>query len=213
MRSFEERKAEIISRSQKRIKSKKQNRKRVLAFCSPFCLCVAIFSVIYLPDILTSANKNNFTADTGASEMADGESGFSYSLVEVAESGTSTGVSKTETDIANIENIYNIIQSSFYKEEVADDIYTQYTASGNGNDQSMADGGLKAENYNSSYSSYKKNSATKGSFRTITFTAKDGTKIKYILKGNKITDSLTKKEVILTDEQLNNLNKALGIVS
>jgi hypothetical protein len=49
MRDFEERRAEVFRRSEKRIKERKQRRKHILLTCIPMVLCIMMSGVYVLP--------------------------------------------------------------------------------------------------------------------------------------------------------------------
>jgi len=51
MRNFEERKAEVFRRSEKRIKARKQRRNHILMACIPLALCLAILSAFLFPQL------------------------------------------------------------------------------------------------------------------------------------------------------------------
>lgn len=204
MRNFEERKAEVFRRSEKRIKERKRNRNRILACCIPLCLCITILSVIYLPNANLFSDKSGNAEDMNMAGGLNGTSEFIYTSLEITNNIESTGNSRKENDIANIENIYNIIQSSFSAEEdlPTGDKHDEFPHAQKG------EGANKDENHSGidQFQNY-----TKGMSYTITFIAVDGTQRNYTLDGNLLTNKATKQEVTLTDSQMSELQKALGL--
>ena len=52
MREINECTAEVFRRSEKRIKERKRNRNRLLAFCIPLCLIVTVWSIMIPPAMM-----------------------------------------------------------------------------------------------------------------------------------------------------------------
>lgn len=60
MKTFEERKAEVFRRSEKRIQSRRRRRNRILAFCIPLCLMLTVWSVsLFPPDSAANPGGNH----------------------------------------------------------------------------------------------------------------------------------------------------------
>lgn len=199
MRNFSERRAEIFRRSENRIKARKRNRNRILACCIPLCLCIAILSVIYLPDMMISSDKSNNAEDMNMAGGVENESGFIYTSLEI----TSNVTAKNDTDKENIENIYNIIQSAFTvedDEETATNIdefpQTQKPESQKG------ESATKGED---NYSTNTSQSFGEGVVYTFTFTADNGQKTVYTLCDDILTNETTNESVTVTEDQLNEL--------
>ena len=209
MRNFDERKAEIFRRSENRIKKRKKNRKRILTLCIPLGLCIAILSVLYLPDMMITRNKNNNAADMDTVDVLEDISGFAFTSLEITNNIASSGNSKTENDISNIENIYNIIQSSFVsKDESQDDVYDQYADVHKGESSNKYDANDEKHSSANQSGSTSQNH-TKELCYTIAFNADNGTQTVYTLDGNILTNQITKQAVTLTDSQLSKLQMAL----
>ena len=108
MREINECTAEVFRRSEKRIKERKRNRNRILAFCIPLCLIVTVWSIMILPAIMP-ANKSNNAAGEGM-DMAGSVDGTAaaYVRVEVMSTGTATQstILKDDADeVAQIEAV------------------------------------------------------------------------------------------------------------
>ena len=59
MREINECTAEVFRRSEKRIKERKRNRNRILAFCVPLCLIVTVWSIMILPAMMPASKSDN----------------------------------------------------------------------------------------------------------------------------------------------------------
>ena len=198
MRNFEERKAEVFRRSEKRIKERKRNRIRILAMCIPICLVITVWSIVILPAMFP-ANKSNNSAGEGMDIMGgvDGTEA-AFVRVEVVSTGTVTQSSIQKDDVNEVAQIYYSVQSSFVnsgggnkesaKEEAEDDVLTEenkdYLQSG-------------TTNLSSGY--------------RIIFTTENGAQTTYLLTGDKLVNEATKQETILTEDQRSNLLNMLGL--
>ena len=209
MRNFSERKAEVFRRSENRIKERKRKRNRILACCIPLCLCIAILSVIYLPDMMILRDKSSNAEGMDITNGSGGTAGFAFVCVEITNNTTSSGNSNKKNDLASVKNIYNIIQSSFVPEheQPKGNASEQYTEIQKNESTSSS------ENYGypSQSGVITDTTATRLSY-TITFSKEDGTQVVYTLDGNKVIDEFTKQEATLTDKQLSELEKAFHLI-
>ena len=113
MRNFEERKAEVFRRSENRIKERKRNRNRILAFCIPLCLIVTVWSIMILPAMMPASKSNN-SAGEGMDIMGsvDGTDA-AFVCVEIMSIGTATQSTIQKDDSTEVAQIYSTLQSSF----------------------------------------------------------------------------------------------------
>ena len=198
MREINECTAEVFRRSENRIKERKRNRNRILAFCIPLCLIVTVWSIMILPAMMPASKSNN-SAGEGMDIMGsvDGTDA-AFVRVEVMSTSTATQSTILKDDVDEVAQIYNIVQSSFVN-------------SGGGNKESAND---KAEDdalteENKDYSQSGTTNLSSG-FRII-FTAENGTQTIYSLSGDKLINETTKQETILTVDQRSNLLDRLGL--
>ena len=198
MRNFEERKAEVFRRSENRIKERKRNRNRILAFCIPLCLIVTVWSIMILPAMMPASKSNN-NAGEGMDIMGsvDGTDA-AFVRVEVMSTGTATQSTILKDNADEVAQIYYTVQSSF-------------VSSGGGNKESAND---KAEDdalteENKDYSQSGTTNLSSG-FRII-FTTENGAQTVYSLSGDKLLNETTKQETILTVDQRSNLLDMLGL--
>ena len=198
MRNFEERKAEVFRRSENRIKERKRNRNRILAFCIPLCLIVTVWSIMILPAMMPASKSNN-NAGEGMDIMGsvDGTAA-AYVRVEVMSTGTATQSAILKDDADEVAQIYYTVQSSFVN-------------SGGGNKESAReeaeDDALTDENKD--YSQSGTTNLSSG-FRII-FSTENGAQTIYSLSGDKLINETTKQETILADDQRSNLLNMLGL--
>ena len=197
MRNFEERKAEVFRRSEKRIKERKRNRNRILAFCIPLCLIVTVWSIMILPAMMpASKSDNNAGEGMDIIGSVDGTD-TAFVRVEVMSSGTATQSTILKDDADEVAQIYYTVQSSFVN-------------SGGGNKESVNE---EAEDdaltENKDYSQSGTTNLSSG-FRII-FTTENDTQTIYSLSGNKLINETTRQETTLTEDQRSNLLDMLGL--
>ena len=198
MREINECTAEVFRRSEKRIKERKRNRNRILAFCIPLCLIVTVWSIMILPAMMPASKSDN-NAGEGMDIMGsvDGTAA-AYVRVEVMSTGTATQSAILKDDADEVAQIYYTVQSSFVN-------------SGGGNKESAKeeaeDDALTEENKD--YSQSGTTNLSSG-FRII-FSTETGAQTIYSLSGDKLINETTKQETILAEDQRSNLLNMLGL--
>ena len=198
MREINECTAEVFRRSEKRIKERKRNRNRILAFCIPLCLIVTVWSIMILPAMMPASKSDN-NAGEGMDIMGsvDGTAA-AYVRVEVMSTGTATQSAILKDDADEVAQIYYTVQSSFVN-------------SGGGNKESAKeeaeDDALTDENKD--YSQSGTTNLSSG-FRII-FSTENGAQTIYSLSGDKLINETTKQETILAKDQRSNLLNMLGL--
>ena len=198
MREINECTAEVFRRSEKRIKERKRNRNRILAFCIPLCLIVTVWSIMILPAMMpASKSDNNAGEGMDIMESVDGTAA-AYVRVEVMSTGTATQSAILKDDADEVAQIYYTVQSSFVN-------------SGGGNKESAKeeaeDDALTDENKD--YSQSGTTNLSSG-FRII-FSTENGAQTIYSLSGDKLINETTKQETILAEDQRSNLLNMLGL--
>lgn len=197
MREINECTAEVFRRSEKRIKERKRNRNRILAFCVPLCLIVTVWSIMILPAMMPASKSNN-SAGEGMDIMGSvNGTDAAFIRVEIMSIGTATQSTILKEDADEVAQIYYTVQSSFVN-------------SGGGNKESVneeAEDDALTENKD-----YSQNGTTNLSsgFRII-FTTENGVQTIYSLSGDKLINETTKQETVLTDDQSSNLLNMLGL--
>lgn len=197
MREINECTAEVFRRSENRIKERKRNRNRILAFCIPLCLIVTVWSIMILPAMMPASKSNN-SAGEGMDIMGsvDGTDA-AFVRVEIMSIGTATQSTIQKDDATEVAQIYSTLQSSFVN-------------SSGGNKESVNE---EAEDdaltENKDYSQSGTTNLSSG-FRII-FTTENGAQTIYSLSGDKLINETTKQETILTEDQRSNLMNMLGL--
>lgn len=193
MKNIDEIKAEVFRRSKEKVKKRKKIRNVVI----PLCVFTLTISVILASQFnIFDADKNAFDG----SLMPESSSfvGYSSLVIEVDEKV------RIEKDNANIENIYNILASSF--KEVDDSLSDEEAK------PPKKQGTIKGEGENYSYltgdSIHIDNSKKE---YILNFKSEKGEDKVYILKGNVLTDKSSKQEVKLTNAELIELQKLLNL--
>lgn len=218
MRNFEEIKAEILSRSEKKIKEKKRRREKVLALSIPLCIIIAVCSITILPNLMKTepmeiSEQNDYTdegADTeikkpfgsdSAPSVGTEEEGITpthgFVMVEVKnENGEicSQINDKAELDSAFNEIYFILLGYESYGEIPGEILDAEGTSDDFDIGKSDEDDNTKAIGYE------------------IALFSENNEKRIFILKGNKLYDTLNSVEVKLNDSQLVSLKSALGLL-
>jgi len=194
MRNFEERKAEIFLRSEKRIKLKKRKRRQLLAFCIPVCLLgiVSIALIPALPFVSDDAAYENNAPVSDDEVIADEDA-----LTEEIHNFVTVKINGAD------EQNYTITESS-----AVDDIFEQICTILSPYDISdFSDGASSAADSNvlKDHTNGNKNSYI------ITLISSKDTKRTFTLYDNKLSDTALNIEIELTDNQLNELKTVLGL--
>lgn len=72
MRNFEQRKAEVFRRSEKRIHTRRKRRNCILAFCIPLCLILTVWSAGLFPKAPTTNGETNAPGDLVSNVATNG---------------------------------------------------------------------------------------------------------------------------------------------
>ena len=189
MRNFEERKAEVFRRSEKRIKERKQRRNHILMTCIPLVLCLTIFGAFLFPqmdDLKQAPESSNeqFSGAMGTDEVG----GLFAGSVEVS----GNGVSSYYTSVENVQGIMRLINGIEAVPETndGDDLRDYITDESTSTD--------KNENYQENC--YK-----------IVVHRSDGTSTEYLLVGSRLIDQNTQQEFPVSEDTMKDLKNALGI--
>ena len=189
MRNFEERKAEVFRRSEKRIKERKQRRNHMLMACIPLVLCLTIFGAFLFPqmDDLKQAPESSNEQFSGAMGT-DEDGGLFAGSVEVS----GNGVSSYYTSVENVQGIMRLINGIVAVPETndGDDLRDYITDESTSTD--------KNENYQESC--YK-----------IVVKRSDKTSTEYLLVGSVLIDQTTHQEYPVSEDAMKDLKNALGI--
>lgn len=198
MRNFEELKAEIINRSEKRIKERKKRKSLVLSVCLPLCIG-AVVSLIWL----NVPREQSFTLQESMAQNTEKDEGFDtlgmeepYRSVEISLNNEPARCYTIEQNNREVNEIFDTVISLLYYEEwdpITEDAQDDFE-------------GIAPEMENNSPVS-----DTKGSVKySIIFTSADGQKEEYELSENLLTDLTTGEAKYLTEQELSHLLKVMG---
>lgn len=183
MRNLEQCKAEVLRRSENRIKERRKKRRQVVAWCVPLVLCMTVFLGIMLPSMGEKAKSAEWDYLDGA--MTENGYVCDYQEVVIQDSG---GSSRNVTSPEEVAELYEAI-------------YALDPSIGTGQRETVGTVDPEAPIYG--------NEERTG--RAITFFRTDGGSISYILEGNVLYNLTWNLEIPLTQEQAAELRAALGI--
>lgn len=193
MRDFEERKAEVFRRSEKRIKECKARRKHILLTCIPMVLCIMMLGVYVLPEMRAENLPDGEIApefsdvNSVAETVEDCLNSLFTDTVEVSGNGTSHSYSSNR----DVQQILELIDEIVASPEV------DY-------DDSLRDFGIIQSEVADVYEKKDK------SYR-IHVRRSDGSKAEYLLIGNMLIDQSTQEEFHMDETTCFALKDALGI--
>ncbi len=182
MRTFEQRIAEINSRSEGIIKRRKRIRRCVLGCCVPLVLCIGLWAVIPR----SSIPFDGVYSAEGTKNENSPESMEMTLYIEV-----SAERDYCLYDAVTINKILTILNTSGVKSEVTHD-QTQYTQYAGGQITVGADGNEAQE-------------------LRIVVNGADGTRIVYTLMGAWLTNEETQEICYIPSEDLSELHRLLGL--
>ena len=197
MRNFEERKAEVFRRSEKRIKERKQRRNHILMACIPLVLCITILSAFLCPNVTPDG-----AADPGDTRPvvdgmgSDGFTSLSCPIAKITVSGNNFSISHTE--VADLL----LISDQLYS-------YGTRAPSSNGTTDNVVDEDDVPKDNGEDVSGSIMDSANAA--YTITMVTHEGVKTEYQLVGKTLTNLTTNQTYKLTQTQANELRTLLGI--
>lgn len=199
MRELNECKAEVLRRSEKRIKERKKARNRILTLCIPLCLILSVWSVTIFQDKLSvgmdSAGENmeyigNVPGEEAYEDIVEGK--HIYVSVEV----------KREDEVFQITDSSSVTR-------VYECVFLAFEADGAGADTSGTSKKENAEQEDALKGSISETKETQ-SIRISLYSNIDGARV-YVLEGRTLYDENFDREVLLTQAQWNDLMVALEL--
>ena len=195
MRNFEERKAEVFRRSDKRIKERKQRRNHLIMACLPLVLCITILGAFLFP--------GGTPEDPGFNGAAGG------GLTEEKFESLSCPIAKITITGGNFSQTYREVEDLLL---ISDQLYS-YGSRGNEtngttDDSIAAEGDDRKENADDIYGNITDHSNVA---YTITLVTHEGVKTEYRLAGKTLENLTTKQTYHLSQTQVNELYELLGI--
>ena len=195
MRNFEERKAEVFRRSEKRIKERKQRRNHILMACIPLVLCITLLGAFLFPGATPEDPSFNGSAGGG--------------LTEEKFESLSCPIAKITVTGGNFSQTYKEVEDLLL---ISDQLYS-YGSRGNEtngttDDSIAAEGDDRKENADDIYGNITDHSNVA---YTITLVTHEGVKTEYRLAGKTLENLTTKQTYHLSQTQVNELYELLGI--
>ena len=196
MRDFQERRAEIFRRSERRI-AKRRRRNRAIMSCIPVVICIAVLSAVNLPFLTVHKDGVNSPSeqtaiDTVSPSGSDSDATVS-SAVKVQGNGYTGFFSEVIEDPEKVENIKSVM-----KEICGTDFSSgKYEAPAGALPQPGGNAVPEKPNENKSTPSY-----------TVTVISPEGEKV-YRISGKELTNEEKGSQITLTDEQLKEITSLL----
>lgn len=121
--NFEARKAEILRRSEKRIKKRKRNRKSALMLCIPLVLCLTLGG-LYLRQSISGQDDTLQTALDANTEAAMEEIFFQSSPLSATVSGEGLRISLTDpAQLLTLTQLLSQVESATFRTESSESVY------------------------------------------------------------------------------------------
>lgn len=197
MRDFDERKAEIFRRSEKRIAQRKR-RRRVIISCIPLVICAITLSFVHVPKLLPAkGNEDKYIVNENAySTPPETQESKSYSSVKIQRKIQDDDYCKVIEEPESVEKIVYAIEKYNVKEEntTSVDEGVDCTAAG---DNSAVNDQLPEED-------------VKEAGYRITVTSSDGSEMVYTIIGDCLSDLTSGRNVFLSESQLSEISSLLA---
>ena len=195
MRNFEERKAEVFRRSEKRIKERKQRRNHILMACIPLVLCITLLGAFLFPGATPEDPRFNGSAGGG--------------LTEEKFESLSCPIAKITVTGANFSQTYKEVEDLLL---ISDQLYSYGSrgseTNGTTDDGIASEGEDRKENADDVSGSVADSANIAYSITLITH---EGVKTEYRLAGKTLENLTTKQTYHLSQTQVNELYELLGI--
>ena len=195
MRNFEERKAEVFRRSEKRIKERKQRRNHILMACIPLVLCITLLGAFLFPGATPEDPSFNGSAGGG--------------LTEEKFESLSCPIAKITVTGGNFSQTYKEVEDLLL---ISDQLYSYGSRGSETN--GTTDDGIASESEDRKENADDVSGSVADSANiayTITLITHEGVKTEYQLVGKTLKNLTTKQTYNLSQTQVNELYELLGI--
>lgn len=197
MRDFEQRKAEIFRRSEERLTQRKRRRRMIIS-CVPIVICIAVLSVVHVPDLIPTINtegKSQVEENRDTSSVQTDET-KSYSAVKVQARSENTEFYREFEEPESVEKIVNTIEKYNCEKNNA----SASTEAETDYDNAAAGGATMAAELPED----KKEDGYR-----ITVVSSDGSERVYTIADGYLRDLTNGKKVFLTKEQVSEISSLL----
>ena len=195
MRNFEERKAEVFRRSEKRIKERKARRNHILMACIPLVLCITLLGAFLFPGATPENPSFNGSAGGG--------------LTEEKFESLSCPIAKITVTGGNFSQTYKEVEDLLL---ISDQLYSYGSRGSETN--GTTDDGIASEGEDRKEKADDVSGSVADSANiayTITLITHEGVKTEYQLVGKTLKNLTTKQTYNLSQTQVNELYELLGI--
>ena len=195
MRNFEERKAEVFRRSEKRIKERKARRNHILMACIPLVLCITLLGAFLFPGAAPEDPSFNGSAGGG--------------LTEEKFESLSCPIAKITVTGGNFSQTYKEVEDLLL---ISDQLYSYGSRGSETN--GTTDDGIASEGEDRKENADDVSGSVADSANiayTITLITHEGVKTEYRLVGKTLKNLTTKQTYNLSQTQVNELYELLGI--
>ena len=195
MRNFEERKAEVFRRSEKRIKERKARRNHILMACIPLVLCITLLGAFLFPGATPEDPSFNGSAGGG--------------LTEEKFESLSCPIAKITVTGGNFSQTYKEVEDLLL---ISDQLYSYGSRGSETN--GTTDDGIASEGEDRKENADDVSGSVADSANiayTITLITHEGVKTEYQLVGKTLKNLTTKQTYNLSQTQVNELYELLGI--
>ena len=204
MRELNELKAEVFTRSEKRIKERKRNRNRIIALCVPLCLIISVLSVTLLRDFLPVSHDGTELGTLGTDNKYNGIN--DEAVLDGYSSSNSLTCSYTEVLVTTSDSAEEPVKITD-KVKVTQ-IFSAVFVSDDSDPETSA--GCGKESFDS-LESQDSNFEGRPTEIVITFLTDDGAQTVYKLKENELWNEDEDTTTLLCDEQVEELKALLGL--
>ena len=195
MRNFEERKAEVFRRSEKKIKERKARRNHILMACIPLVLCITLLGAFLFPGATPEDPGFNGSAGGG--------------LTEEKFESLSCPIAKITVTGGNFSQTYKEVEDLLL---ISDQLYSYGSRGSETN--GTTDDGIASEGEDRKENADDVSGSVADSANiayTITLITHEGVKTEYQLVGKTLKNLTTKQTYNLSQTQVNELYELLGI--
>ena len=200
MRNFEERKAEVFRRSEKRIKERKQRRNHILMACIPLVLCITILGAFLRPNVTPDGAADPGDTRPVVDGMGDPIQSPSLTCPIASITVSGNGFSQSYSEVEDLLLISDLLYSYGTRAPESNEIIDE-AVPGEGEDRKDHTddmSGIISDTTNAPY--------------TITMVSHEGVKTEYQLSGNTLKNLTTNQTYTLSQTQVDELQKLLGIL-
>ena len=197
MRDLNECQAEVFRRSEKRIKERKARRNHILMACIPLVLCLTIFGAFLLPRVTPDGASDPADTRPVTDEISNPMQSPSLTCPIASITVSGNGFSRSYSEAEDFLLISELLHSYATRALESSGI-TNEAVPGDDRKENMDMSGIISDTANAHY--------------TITMVTYEGVKTEYQLIGNTLKNLTANQSYTLSQTQVDELQKLLGIL-